>query len=233
MPRNLILSGGVAHDFPATSAALAGVLAEIGVESEITEDVAGALAEPPRAGLVTVNAFRWRMDGDDFADERDRWRFETPDSVRQALLAHLAGGGGLLAVHTASLCFDDWPEWAGILGGAWRWGESYHPPIGPARVRLGAGHPVVDGLDGFEVTDFEVTDFEVTDFEVIDEVYSDLDVLPDVKPLAYSDDQPLLWARTVAGGRVVYDALGHDTRSYENPVRRTLLRRAARWLLGD
>ncbi|MEN3537686.1 ThuA domain-containing protein [Microbispora sp. ZYX-F-249] len=218
MPRNLILSGGVAHDFPATSAALAGVLAEIGIESEITEDIAGALAEPPPVGLITVNAFRWRIDGDDFAEERDRWRFETPDSVRRTLLAHLARGGGLLAVHTASLCFDDWPEWAEIVGGAWRWGKSYHPPIGPAEVGLAGGHPIVDGLTGFEVTD---------------EVYTDLDVLPDVEPLAYSGDQPLLWARTVAGGRVVYDALGHDTRSYENPVRRALLRRAARWLLGN
>ncbi|MEU6429997.1 ThuA domain-containing protein [Microbispora sp. NPDC046973] len=218
MSRNLILSGGVAHDFPATSAALAGVLAEIGIESEITEDVAGALAAPAPVDLITVNALRWRMDGDDFAEERDRWRFETPDSVRAALLGHLARGGGLLAVHTASLCFDDWPEWAEILGGAWRWGTSYHPPIGRAKVRLGADHPIVDGLAGFEVTD---------------EVYTDLDLLPEVEPLAYSDDQPLLWARTVAGGRVVYDALGHDTRSYENPVRRTLLRRAARWLLGS
>lgn len=218
MPRNLIVSGGVAHDFPATSAALADVLAEIGVESEITEDVSGALAKPPPDGLITVNAFRWRMDGDDFAEERDRWRFETPDCVRRTVLDHLARGGGLLAVHTASLCFDDWPEWAGILGGAWRWGRSYHPPIGPAKIRLVDGHPIVDGLSGFEVTD---------------EVYTDLDVLPGVEPLAYCGDQPLLWARTVAGGRVVYDALGHDTRSYENPVRRALLRRAARWLLGD
>ncbi|WP_432871067.1 ThuA domain-containing protein [Microbispora rosea] len=218
MPRNLIVSGGVAHDFPATSAALADVLAEIGVESEITEDVSGALAAPPPLGLITVNAFRWRMDGGDFAEERDRWRFETPDSVRRAVLDHLARGGGLLAVHTASLCFDDWPEWAEILGGAWRWGRSYHPPIGPAKIRLADGHPIVEGLSGFEVTD---------------EVYTDLDVLPGVEPLAYCGDQPLLWARTVAGGRVVYDALGHDTRSYENPVRRALLRRAARWLLGD
>lgn len=215
MPRNLILSGGVAHDFPATSAALAHVLAEAGVESEITEDIAGALAGPPPVDLITVNAFRWTMSGDDFADERDRWHFETPESVRRTLLGHLAGGGGLLAVHTASICFDDWPEWAEILGGAWKWGTSHHPPIGPARVRLGTGHPIVDGLPGFEVTD---------------EVYTDLDVLPDVQPLAYAGDQPLLWARTVAGGRVVYDALGHDTRSYANPVRRALLRRAARWL---
>ncbi|WP_055481677.1 ThuA domain-containing protein [Sphaerimonospora mesophila] len=216
MVRNLILSGGVAHDFPATSAALAEVLAEVGVRSEITEDVAGALAEPPEVELITVNAFRWRMDGHDFADQRDRWRFETPPAARTALLDHLDRGGGLLCVHTASLCFDDWPEWVEILGGAWRWGRSYHPPIGPAAVEIGTGHPIVDGLP---------------DFEVIDEVYTDLDVVPGVEPLATAHGQPMLWARAVRHGRVAYDALGHDLRSYENPVHRELIRRTARWLV--
>lgn len=216
--RNLILSGGVAHDFPATSTALAGVLAEIGIESEITEDIAAALAALPEVELITVNAFRWRMDGDDFADQRERWRFETPSAARAVLLDHLDRGGGLLCMHTASLCFDDWPEWREVLGGAWRWGRSYHPPIGPAVIKLADGHPIVDGLP---------------DFEVIDEIYTDLDLLPGVEPLAAAQEQPIVWARAVRRGRVAYDALGHDTRSYESPVHRGLIQRAARWVLGQ
>lgn len=65
----------------------------------------------------------------------------------------------------------------------------------------------------------------------MDEVYSDLDVLPDVRLLASSGGRPLMWARPVRRGRVFYDALGHDTRSYGNEIHRTLLRRAALWLL--
>lgn len=83
-------------------------------------------------------------------------------------------------------------------------------------MRVHGEHPVVDGL---------------RDFDVVDEVYSDLDVLPDVEPLASSNGQPLIWARPVRRGRVFYDALGHDTRSYDNEVHRTLLQRAALWLL--
>lgn len=215
MARNLILSGGLFHDFDATSAALAGVLAEVGVESEITEDIAGALADPSEFQLITVNALRWQMGAERFADQRSQ-RFELPAEARTTLLDHLDRGGGLLCMHSASICFDDWQGWPRVLGACWTWPKSHHPPLGWNSVRVHGGHPIVEGL---------------RDFSVVDEVYSDLDVLPDVLPLASSLGQPLVWARPVRRGRVVYDALGHDTRSYDNEVHRTLLQRAALWLL--
>ncbi|MEV0198060.1 ThuA domain-containing protein [Nonomuraea sp. NPDC050691] len=216
MARNLILSGGPFHDFDATSAALAEVLAEVGIESEITEDIAGALSEPSETQLITVNALRWQMGQDRFADLRDQWRFELPAQARTTLLDHLERGGGVLAMHAASICFDDWQGWSRVLGGCWTWPKSHHPPLGWTGVRVHGEHPIVEGL---------------RDFDVVDEVYSDLEVLPDVRPLASSHGQPLVWARPVRRGRVVYDALGHDTRSYDNEIHRTLLRRAALWLL--
>ncbi|NUW36811.1 ThuA domain-containing protein [Nonomuraea sp. SMC257] len=216
MARNLILSGGPFHDFDATSAALAEVLAEVGIESEITEDIAGALSEPSEHQLITVNALRWRMGQDRFADLRAQWRFELPAQARTTLLDHLERGGGVLAMHAASICFDDWQGWPRVLGGCWTWPKSHHPPLGWTGVRVHGEHPIVEGL---------------RDFDVVDEVYSDLEVLPDVRPLASSNGQPLIWARPVRRGRVVYDALGHDTRSYDNEIHRTLLRRAALWLL--
>jgi type 1 glutamine amidotransferase len=136
----------------------------------------------------------------------------------------------VLAVHAAPICFDDWPEWGDIVGAHWVWGTSDHPPLGLASVTVHTGaHEIVDG---------------VGDFEVVDEVYSHLDVRPDVKPLATSHhdgaDHPLLWARQYAppsgegpGARVVYDALGHDERSFDHPVHRAIIRRAARWLRGE
>lgn len=215
MARNLILSGGLFHDFGATSAALAEVLAEVGVESEITEDIAGALADPSEVQLITVNALRWQMGAERFADQRDQ-RFALPAQARTTLLDHLDRGGGLLCMHSASICFDDWQGWPRVLGASWTWPKSHHPPLGWTSVRVHGGHPIVEGL---------------RDFDLVDEVYSDLDVLPDVKPLASSLGQPLIWARPVRRGRVVYDALGHDTRSYDNEIHRTLLQRAALWLL--
>lgn len=217
MARNLILSGGLFHDFEATSAALAEVLAGVGIESDITDDIAGALSEPSEVQLITVNALRWQMGLDRFADLRAEWRFELPAEARTTLLDHLDRGGGLLCMHSASICFDDWQGWQRVLGGCWTWPKSHHPPLGWTGVRVHGGHPIVEGL---------------RDFDLVDEVYSDLDVLPDVQPLASSaSGQPLVWARPVRRGRVVYDALGHDVRSYENEIHRTLLQRAALWLL--
>ncbi|GIH91806.1 ThuA domain-containing protein [Planobispora siamensis] len=216
MARNLILSGGMYHDFSATSAALAETLAEVGVESDVTEDIVGGLADAPEYQLITINALRWRMRQERFADHRALWRFELPAQARTALLDHLERGGGLLCMHSASICFDDWQGWPRVLGACWDWSKSHHPPLGWASVRVHGGHPVVDGL---------------RDFDLVDEVYSDLTVLSDVHPLASAMGQPLVWARPVRRGRVVYDALGHDTRSYDSPAHRTLLQRAALWLL--
>lgn len=216
MARNLILSGGPFHDFDATSAALAEVLADVGIESEITEDIAGALSEPSEFQLITVNALRWQMSAGHLADQRDRWRFSLPGQARTTLLDHLSRGGGLLCMHSASICFDDWQGWPRVLGGCWTWPKSHHPPLGWTSVRVHGGHPIVEGL---------------RDFDVVDEVYSDLDLAPGVQPLASSMGQPLIWARPVRRGRVVYDALGHDTRSYDNEIHRSLLQRAAQWTL--
>ena len=102
--------------------------------------------------------------------------------ARAALAEHLQGGGGVLAMHTAIICFDDWPEWTATLGGAWRWGRSSHPPLGELAVKVAApGHPLVAGL---------------ADFTIVDERYSDLDHGSDPPtPLLVADGLPLLWAR--------------------------------------
>ncbi len=83
-------------------------------------------------------------------------------------------------------------------------------------------HPVVNGI---------------VDFEVHDERYSWLRVAPQVRGLAWHEHDgvrhPLLWTHHYGGALVVYDALGHDERSYQSAARRSLVSRAARWLVGD
>src|SRR3954468_20921484 len=105
MARNLILSGGVSHDFEATSQRLAEILAEVGVDSEITEDLDEALSEQTDVDLVTINAMRWTMADGHFPSQRQRWEYHLPADARAVLLDHLERGGGLLAMHAASICF--------------------------------------------------------------------------------------------------------------------------------
>lgn len=227
-PLAVIVSGGVAHDFEASSLALARVLGEVGIEVKVTLDVEAALlgldahAAPP---LLVLNLLRWTMNVERYAHLREQWSLTLEPAARAALLAHLTRGGGVLAMHGASICFDDWPEWKGILGGVWDWDQSSHPPLdeAPVRVRVTEStHPVVAGVD---------------DFSVVDEVYGFLDCGPDVVGLMTSAhggaEHPLLWAREVLDGRVVYDALGHDPRSYDAPAHRLIVQRAALWAAGS
>lgn len=226
--RNLLVSGGLAHDFEVTSGRLAAALADVGIASTIDTDPEAAFASLPRddVDLLTVNALRWRMEGvERYAPMREEWGLTLSPQARAGVEAHLAAGRPLLAVHTATICFDDWPRWGEIVGAAWAWDRSSHPPIdGEVAVTVATDrHPIVAG---------------VGDFAVIDEVYGFLDRQPDVAGLLHASHggtaHPLLWARTLPGGaRVVYDALGHDARSYDHPTHQTLLRRIGAWLRGD
>ncbi|TCK26380.1 ThuA domain-containing protein [Pseudonocardia endophytica] len=220
--RAIVLTGGPAgssHDFRATTARLSDLLADAGARVEVHTGVEEAFAALPGATLLVVNALRWTMrEPEHYRGRADVDGVSPSDASRAALTAHLASGSGVLAIHTAVLCFDDWPEWGDALGGAWVWGRSHHPPLGPpVDVRVEGPHPLTDGVGGFRL---------------VDEVYSDVDTAPEVVPLLTAGGQPMLWAREHGGGRVVYDALGHHPPSYEVPEHREILRRAIEWLTG-
>jgi hypothetical protein len=224
MSDNLLLTGGPgAHDFEATSGEVTRLLRECGVKSEVSGDVNASLEMLGRspASLVTLNMMFCYHHG-----ARLKGSTGVPSALsaqaRRALKAHLRGGGGLLALHTASICFDDWPEWRDILGGTWNWSVSRHPPLGEATVRVAdPSSPLTRGL---------------SDFVTVDEIYGFLDLEPDVRPLLVSThggaDHPVLWTRQWKAGRVVYLALGHDTRAYHVQEHAEILRRAARWASG-
>jgi type 1 glutamine amidotransferase len=124
-------------------------------------------------------------------------------------------------LHAASNSLDDLPEWREWIGGHWVNGRSTHPPIGQATAQISAEHPVTAGL---------------SDFTLFDEMYSHQYVAPESEVLVSHtyDDQthPLVWATESDGRRALYDALGHDVRSFASAGRRELLRREVRWLLG-
>lgn len=222
----VVLSGGVAHDFAATSAELVDVLAQAGIAATVERDVDTVLAGLRGSGsrpLVVLDMLRWTMQVERYAHLREAESISLSAGARAGLLAHVRSGGGLLGMHGASICFDDWPEWRDLLGGVWRWDRSTHPPLGgPVRISVRTdAHPIVAGIP---------------DFDVVDEVYGFLDRADDVVGLMSSPhggtDHPLLWARSFGRGRVVYDALGHHVASYAVPEHRAIVRRAARWAAG-
>jgi len=223
--RNLLLTGGIYHDFAASSQTLADVLAEVGVVSDITADIGAGLERLAQGGydLLTVYALRWSMAQPKFDDQRAAWALSLTAPQRQAILDHVAAGRGLLVMHTGAICFDDWPQWRELVGAGWTWGHSYHPPHGPVSVRPAeVAHPITDGL---------------TAFDLDEEAYTDMDRVPGLQPLAQvkaatqTDWSPCLWARELQPGRVVFDALGHDSASLNHPQHRRIVQRSALWAL--
>lgn len=219
----VVLTGGP-HPFAATTPRLVDLLASQGVACTVVEDPgeAAVLLVGTSPALLVVNTLRWRMRGERYAHLRDAYASATSAAARRAFAAHLAAGGGLLALHAAPICFDDWFGWRDLVGAAWQWDRSSHPPLGVMRVQLRGPHPIVDGLD---------------DFTIHDEAYGFMDLADDVVPLATSRhggvDHPVLWARAVDAGRQVTCTLGHGPESFDHPTHRELLRRSVRWLLGE
>ncbi len=225
MIANLILSGGPTHAFAVTSAAVVGLLSSEGVDSTVVDDPHEAierLADPGRTwDLVTVNALRWSMGADRYAALREEWACTLDVAEAEVLVGHVRRGGGLLALHTAVICFDTQPAWRDLVGAAWDWDRSSHPPLGEVDVTVtdaGDRHPLTAGIGSFAIPD---------------EAYGFLDEEPDITPLLTAAhggrDHPLLWAREVGAGRVVTDLLGHDESSFSHPTHAEILRRASRW----
>jgi type 1 glutamine amidotransferase len=219
--RALILSGGAAHEYRDTSSALASILGQAGFEASVTEDP-DVLASLPAQGLdlLALNCARWTC------DQNPEWYAEWHYSMRRengdGLACFLASGGGLLAIHAATICFDDWPEYRRILGAWWEWGVSGHAPYQRHRMRVAeASHPIMEGLH---------------DFEIEDELYTYPRVFDVIDPLLTADwqgdEHPMLWVRKYGDGRVCYCALGHDLKSFQNPSFGEILRHSAMWVCG-
>jgi type 1 glutamine amidotransferase len=222
--RNLAYFGGIFHDFDSMAQALVDVMAQAGIACELSDDLDHCAQRLERGGidLFTVYALRWRMlNGDKYAPYRRQWALEVSPQARQSIERHVSDGGGLLALHTAVICFDDWPAWGRMLGGAWVWGQSHHPARQRVEVQLLAGnHPVTSGLP---------------DFSLVDELYQALAFEPGAQVLAsgrtLGDERrhPVAWAHQFGAGRVLCDTLGHDADALRQPAHAELLQRAAHW----
>ncbi|WP_203568143.1 ThuA domain-containing protein [Aestuariimicrobium ganziense] len=220
MARILVLSGTGRftdpwHPLPQTSAGIADTLLEAGHDVEVRETTSPDTFRFDDVDLVVVNT-GVGADPRNPVDVPGEW-----DEAYARLGEWVDAGRPVLGVHSAAATFTDWPRWREILGGRWERGVSSHPERSVAvfeAVPEHEHHPIVDDL-GLVI--------------VYDERYSNMDLVEDSTPLVHHETleifHPCVWVR----GRVVYDGLGHDARSYQSESRRDLMRREAAWLLDD
>lgn len=219
MPSALILSGAGRyadpwHQFAQTSPLLQALAQDSGWHTVITEDIDAALADGlDGVDLIIVNA------GDPWGDTTQKCDPDLIQAGADNLAIAFDRGISLLGIHCAASSLRDYPQYRQALGGEWVPGRSWHPLFGDFHVRP-LHDSIVEGL---------------SDFTLSDERYTDLLIDPDVEPLATTSDENgeyvLAWAHTYGSARVIYDALGHDARSYESCGHKSFLRRAMCWLL--
>jgi type 1 glutamine amidotransferase len=207
------------HRHSETSEALAELVAEAGFTVDIVDDVDSSLASlPDEVVLIVVNA------GDTHAPTAGGVPSAAPEasvleSANAAVEAAIDRGIGILALHTAAASLRDYPVFERALGARWVRDRSWHPPIGEAAVHVVGNHRIAEGLEDFTVFDERYTDFRLDDV---------------IEPIAEHEHDgvrhPLVWAREVGRSRLVYDALGHDVRSYDSAGHRALLAAALDWL---
>lgn len=214
MTKTLILSGGGLyadpwHPFAATSQRIAGLLAGLGHDVEISELVADRVADLRGCDVIVVNAAA--------GPEADT------GAAQAGLLAALDRGISVLAIHVGACTLLRLPVWESVTGAAWIAGRSMHPKAGPCQIiTYPRRHAICAPVTGFGITD---------------ERYAYLRTAPDIVPLAAhrhdGELHPLMWTRVRGGSRVVTDLLGHDERSYDSSAHQQLISRAARWLTGE
>ncbi len=222
--RALLLSGGN-HPFARTTPVVAGLLDDAGYELTVVghpDDAVAPLAEEVPPDLWVCNTLRFRMLAPKYDDTRDEYAYTTTAEFRRSADHYVRNGGALLALHAAPICFDDWSGWGDIVGAAWNWERSSHPPLGPMEVRIVSDHPITAGVEDFTLTD---------------EPYRHMDMAGDVEPLAVSasegEDHPMLWTRSIDEGAVVTSTLGHGPESFGHPAHQRILRQAIELLTRD
>ena len=134
-----------------------------------------------------------------------------------AIASFVEGGKKLMAIHSATVLDPDNVKFIEMIGGRF----IHHSPYHEFTVKvIKPEHPIVNG-----VTDFEITD----ELYVLDREPAGVNTL--LTAFWEEKAQPMLYVKTYGDGKILYNALGHDLKAYENPSFKKLIVQGAEWLL--
>jgi type 1 glutamine amidotransferase len=159
----------------------------------------------------------------------DMWQDITPQQ-KQAFLELTKNGTGLVFLHHSLVSYQEWDEFNRIRGGQYLQKQYTDKPEKASGYKHGLqlkvsvldpGHPVTRDME---------------DFTIIDEGYSNINILPSVKPLLRVDHpqctETVAWTNKYNKSRIVYILFGHDNKAYINRAFQNLLSNAIEWVSG-
>jgi type 1 glutamine amidotransferase len=132
----------------------------------------------------------------------------------QAMMDFVSAGGGLVALHCASFCFQNSTNYIALVGAQFQ----RHGTGVFKETIVNSDHPVMKGLSPIESWDETyVHTKHNTNRIVLAERQDD------------SGAEPWTWVRTEGKGRVFYTAWGHDQRTWSNAGFQSLVENGIRW----
>ena len=155
--------------------------------------------------------------------------FDT-DAQKVAMMRYIQAGGGFVAIHSVTGTERNWPWFKRLVGGTF--------------VRH-AKHQRFQEIiiDSKNVS----TSFLPKRWDVNDECYYTKEINPDIhvlmvhdlstvkddnKPTIYGEAFPSTWCHEFDGGRQWYTALGHDGKTYSDPLFEKFIMGGIKWVIG-
>ncbi|WP_285274667.1 ThuA domain-containing protein [Halopseudomonas bauzanensis] len=226
------------------------------IEWSAVEHPAAQLLFNPEAARHFDCYVLYDMPGIQFVRDGDRKPiFHPPPAFyQQGLLTMLERGTPLVVLHHAIAAWPAWPQWADIVGGRFH----YQPVEQAGQVKPDSGyrlnvthrispvsdHPIVAGLESFELTDelylFEVhtadiepllvSDFSFTDSEFFSARRALEGHMNDRQGWQHPPGSSLVgWVKHYANSPIVYLQCGDGPAAYRHPQFRQLLYQAIDW----
>ena len=138
---------------------------------------------------------------------------------KRALVAFVRRGGGLVGFHSATDTFHHWPAYIAMMGAEF----DHHPAPSTQKVA------VID-------RDTPATRSLPRSFSIREEFYvfshDPLRRLHVLAELQGRPHHPLVWCRRAGHGRVFYDALGHFSGTWHNPLQIAMATGGIAWAAG-
>jgi len=139
----------------------------------------------------------------------------TLDQIR-GLRRWVQAGGGLLAVHSATVLGDSDPEMGELMGGVF---VSHPPQFAFTVYPMASEHPITLGIEAFTVHD----EFYVQQLVAPVEVH--------MVAIDRGVAHPMAWSKPEGRGRVAHIAMGHAEAVWNLPPYRRLLLQAIQWVV--
>ena len=142
---------------------------------------------------------------------------ELTNEEEKSLVDFVESGKDLLAVHSATVVSEKNTKYIDLIGARF----THHSPYHEFQVKIEeTKHPVTKGLDDFKISD---------ELYVLDREPEGAHVLATT---VWEDKvQPMVYTKVYGKGKVLYNALGHDEKSFTNPAYRKLIVQGMKWLL--